>query len=52
MYYKCYTYINNLGACNRLTNEKLEIEGKQQQRSNMMEKKAELERKVGRYQCC
>ena len=31
---------------NKLTEKKLEIEGQQQQRSNMMEKKEELERKV------
>ena len=39
--------LNDLEAsCNKLTNRKLEIEGKQQQRANMLEKRGEIEARV------
>eukprot|EP00088_Acartia_fossae_P026344 TRINITY_DN27160_c0_g1_i1.p1 TRINITY_DN27160_c0_g1~~TRINITY_DN27160_c0_g1_i1.p1 ORF type:complete len:1165 (-),score=493.85 TRINITY_DN27160_c0_g1_i1:226-3546(-) len=45
------TKMNNLeSAYNKLVNRKLEIEGRQQQRANTMDKKSELEQKVGTIQ--
>ena len=43
--------INDLeSSCNKLTNKKLEIEGKQQQRANSLDKKTELEARLVKIQ--